>query len=45
MPYISAINWMRVGRYDRTARVGENRIACRILEGKLESDDLDDVDG
>jgi len=34
-----------VGRYDRSARVGEKRIPCRILEGKLESDDLEDVYG
>jgi len=27
------------------ARVGEKRTACRILEGKLETDDLDDVYG
>jgi hypothetical protein len=39
------INWIRVERYERTARVGEKRIACRILEGELESDDLDDVFG
>ena len=32
-----------MGRYDRSARVGEKRIPCRILEGKLESDDLEDV--
>lgn len=31
---------MRVGRYERTACVGENRIACRILEGELESDNV-----
>ena len=31
------------GTYDRSARVGEKRIPCRILEGKLESDDLEDV--
>ena len=34
-----------MGRYDLTAHVGEKRITCRILEGKLESDDLDDVYG
>lgn len=42
---ISVINWIRVERYECTARVGEKRNACRILEGKLESDDLDDIYG
>jgi len=39
------ISWSRVERYEYTARVEEKRIARRILEGKLESDDLDDVYG
>jgi len=45
VPSISVISWSRVERYEYTARVEEKRIARRILEGKLESDDLDDVYG
>lgn len=44
MPYI-IVQLDEVGTIRSYGSVGQKRTACRILEGKLESDDLDDIYG